>query len=161
MDIITVESTTNVCIFGLGIAVLAYVVYKGGTFIEQKFDESDRLEREALVMGIESRVLPEHLEKALELEEERRECIQNLHLLYKQMNQANKKRNKTLYLELHNAYQKQSIRDLEISKQLSAMYFKKQKSDREAERTEVFRVADRLEKVGGRKEVVERIRKNA
>ncbi|AIM28472.1 hypothetical protein DF16_orf00056 [Bacillus thuringiensis serovar kurstaki str. YBT-1520] len=41
------------------------------------------------------------------------------------------------------------------------MYFKKQKSDREAERAEVFRVADRLEKVGGRKEVVERIRKNA
>ncbi|EXY06157.1 hypothetical protein BF15_24835 [Bacillus thuringiensis] len=112
-------------------------------------------------MGIESRVLPEHLEKALELEEERRECIQNLHLLYKQMNQANKESNKTLYLELNNAYQKQSIRDLEISKQLSAMYFKKQKSDREAERTEVFRVADHLEKVGGRKEVVERIRKNA
>ncbi|MEB8661048.1 hypothetical protein P4H14_27630, partial [Bacillus cereus] len=98
------------------------------------------------MMGIESRVLPEHLEKALELEEERRECIQNLHLLYKQMNQANKESNKTLYLELHNAYQKQSIRDLEISKQLSAMYFKKQKSDREAERTEVFRIADRLEK---------------
>ncbi|MDR5045802.1 hypothetical protein GH876_12040 [Bacillus thuringiensis] len=113
------------------------------------------------MMGIESRVIPEHLEKALELEEERRECIQNLHLLYKQMNQANKESNKTLYLELHNAYQKQSIRDLEISKQLSAMYFKKQKSDREAERKEAFRVADHLEKVGGRKEVVERIRKNA
>ena len=43
------------------------------------------------MMKIESRVLPEHLEKALELEEERRECIQNLHLLYKQMEQANRK----------------------------------------------------------------------
>ncbi|OIX29780.1 hypothetical protein [Bacillus thuringiensis] len=56
MDITTVESTTNVCIFGLGIVILAYGVYKGGTFIERKFDESDRLEREALKMGIESRV---------------------------------------------------------------------------------------------------------
>ncbi|PEB56219.1 hypothetical protein CON65_15785 [Bacillus pseudomycoides] len=46
MDITTVESTTNVCIFGLGFAVLMYGLYKGGTFIEQKFDESDRLERE-------------------------------------------------------------------------------------------------------------------
>ncbi|AND06618.1 TPA: hypothetical protein ACQ75Q_001452 [Bacillus thuringiensis] len=51
MDIITVESTTNVCIFGLGIAVLAYGVYKGGTFIERKFDESDRLEKERLNNG--------------------------------------------------------------------------------------------------------------
>ncbi|WP_000355711.1 hypothetical protein [Bacillus cereus] len=51
MDITTVESTTNVCIFGLGIVILAYGVYKGGTFIEQKFDESDRLEREALNNG--------------------------------------------------------------------------------------------------------------
>ncbi|UIJ66115.1 hypothetical protein LW858_25170 [Bacillus cereus] len=48
MDIITVESTTNVCIFGLGIAILAYGVYKGGTFIERKFDESDRLESDRL-----------------------------------------------------------------------------------------------------------------
>ena len=54
------------------------------------------------------------------------------------MEQANRESNKTLYLELHNAYQKQSIRDLEVSKQLSAMYFKKQKSDRDAERAEVF-----------------------
>ncbi|HDR4485733.1 TPA: hypothetical protein QCX15_000429, partial [Bacillus cereus] len=51
MDITTVESTTNVCIFGLGIVILAYGVYKGGTFIERKFDESDRLEREALNDG--------------------------------------------------------------------------------------------------------------
>lgn len=51
MDIITVESTTNICIFGLGFAVLMYGMYKGGTFIEQKFDESDRLERERLNNG--------------------------------------------------------------------------------------------------------------
>ncbi|MCQ6370163.1 hypothetical protein NPM09_15680 [Bacillus cereus] len=51
MDITTVESTTNVCIFGLGIVIFAYGVYKGGTFIERKFDESDRLEREALDDG--------------------------------------------------------------------------------------------------------------
>ena len=51
MDIIAVESTTNVCIFGLGIVILAYGIYKGGTFIEQKFDESDRLERERLNNG--------------------------------------------------------------------------------------------------------------
>ena len=41
MDITTVESTTNVCIFGLGIAVFAYGLYKGGTFIERKLNESD------------------------------------------------------------------------------------------------------------------------
>ncbi|MCC1486727.1 hypothetical protein ACWOMK_02085 [Bacillus thuringiensis] len=51
MDIITVESTTNVCIFGLGFAVLMYGIYKGGTFIERKFDESDRREREVLNNG--------------------------------------------------------------------------------------------------------------
>ena len=115
------------------------------------------IEREALDDGNRKPSSSGTSRKGLELEEERRECIQNLHLLYKQMNQANKERNKTLYLELHNAYQKQSIRDLEISKQLSAMYFKKQKSDREAQR---FFVQHRLEKVGGRKEVVERICNN-
>ncbi|PEW64480.1 hypothetical protein CN448_26975 [Bacillus cereus] len=51
MDMITVESTTNVCIFGLGFAVLMYGLYKGGTFIERKLDESDRLERERLKNG--------------------------------------------------------------------------------------------------------------
>ncbi|HDR7393853.1 TPA: hypothetical protein QCX23_001056 [Bacillus toyonensis] len=51
MDITEVESVKNVCIFGLGFAVLMYGLYKGGTFIERKFDESDRLERERLNDG--------------------------------------------------------------------------------------------------------------
>ncbi|EJR53684.1 hypothetical protein IIO_05930, partial [Bacillus cereus VD115] len=41
-------------------------------------------------MGTESRVLPEHLIMASELEKERKECIQNRQLLYKQMEQANR-----------------------------------------------------------------------
>lgn len=156
-----VESTTNVCIFGLGIAILAYGIYKGGTFIEQKFDESDRLERERLKMGTESRVLPEHLAKAVELEKERKECIQNRQLLYKQMEQANRNGDKVAYVELHDLYQKQNSRDLEISRELSAMYFKKMKSDSSKKDETVLDVADRLEEVGGRKEVVEAIRRNA
>ena len=121
MDITTVESTTNVCIFGLGIVILAYGVYKGGTFIELNLMKVIA-KREALDDGNRKPSSSEHLGKALELEEERRECIQNLHLLYKQMNQANKERNKTLYLELHNAYQKQSIRDLEIKTVISYVF---------------------------------------
>nr|WP_283790470.1 hypothetical protein [Bacillus sp. LS15-K4] len=46
MYITEVESVRNVCIFGLGFAVFMYGLYKGGTFIERKLDESDRLERE-------------------------------------------------------------------------------------------------------------------
>ncbi|MED1406487.1 hypothetical protein ACQVPC_21635 [Bacillus mycoides] len=137
MDIITVESTTNVCIFGLGVTLLIYGLYKGGTFIERKFDESDRLERE------------------------RKECIQNRTLLYKQMEQVDRKGDKIAYFELHDLYQKQNRRDLEISKELSAMYFKKMKNDSSKERKQVLDVADRLEKVGGRKEVVNSIRRNS
>ncbi|MCM3223356.1 hypothetical protein M3644_26760 [Bacillus cereus] len=56
MDILLVESTTNVCIFGLGIGVFALVVYKTGSFIERKFDEADRLEeRERNEQGIHVR----------------------------------------------------------------------------------------------------------
>ena len=51
MDISLVENTTNVCFFGLGFAVFMYGLYKGGTFIEQKFDESDRRERVVLNSG--------------------------------------------------------------------------------------------------------------
>ncbi|PFE05072.1 hypothetical protein COE15_06855 [Bacillus cereus] len=51
MDVTTIESTKNVCIFGIGFAVFMYGLYKGGTFIERKFDESDRLEREVLNSG--------------------------------------------------------------------------------------------------------------
>ncbi|PGB64708.1 hypothetical protein COM15_25990 [Bacillus wiedmannii] len=51
MDIAIVESTTNVCIFGLGFAVIMYGIYRVGTFIERKFDESDRLESEVLNSG--------------------------------------------------------------------------------------------------------------
>ncbi|PGC41460.1 hypothetical protein COM18_11090 [Bacillus pseudomycoides] len=51
MDISLVENTTNVCLFGLGFAVFMYGIYKGGTFIERKFDESDRLEREGMQNG--------------------------------------------------------------------------------------------------------------
>jgi len=161
MYIVLVENTTNVCIFGLGIAVLMYGLYKGGAFIERKFDESDRREREVLTMGTEKRVLPEHLEKAMKLEEERRESIQNQQLLYKQMEQANRNGDKHVYCELHALYQKQSERYLEISKDLSAMYFKKLKKDSSKERKAVLDAADRLEEVGGRKEVVEVIRRNA
>lgn len=161
MDITAVESTTNVCIFGLGIAISAYGLYKGGTFIERKFDESDRREREVLTMGIKTRVLPEHLEKAMKLEDERRESIQNQQLLYKQMEQANRNGDKNVYVELNDLYKKQTGRYLEISKELSAMYFKKMKNDSSKESKDVLDVADRLEAVGGRKEVVEAIRKNA
>ncbi|MDM5430280.1 hypothetical protein [Bacillus mycoides] len=51
MDITEVESVKNVCIFGLGFAVFMYGLYKGCTFIERKFDESDRREREVLNSG--------------------------------------------------------------------------------------------------------------
>ncbi|MED1406951.1 hypothetical protein P4U07_30160 [Bacillus mycoides] len=112
-------------------------------------------------MGTESRVLPEHLEKAAELEKERKECIQNRHLLYKQMEKANRNGDKITYVELHDLYQKQNRRDSEISKELSVMYFKKMKSDSSTERKDVLDVANRLEAVGGRKEVVEAIRRNA
>ncbi|PFR65874.1 hypothetical protein COK29_26735, partial [Bacillus cereus] len=88
MNIVLVENTTNVCIFGLGIATLMYGLYKGGTFIERKLDESDRLERERMQMSIEERVLPKHIKAATELENERRECVQNQQILYKQMEQA-------------------------------------------------------------------------
>ncbi|MBJ8128931.1 hypothetical protein [Bacillus cereus group sp. N3] len=108
-------------------------------------------------MGTENRVLPKDLEKAMELEEERRECMRNQQLLYKQMEQENK----NAYVELHALYQKQIKRDLEISKELSAMYFKKMKKDSSKESKDVLDVADRLEAVGGRKEVVEVIRRNA
>ncbi|MBT2577451.1 hypothetical protein J7E43_08510 [Bacillus sp. ISL-8] len=112
-------------------------------------------------MGTESRVLPEHLEKAVGLEKERKECIQNRTLLYKQMEQVNGKGDKMAYFELHDLYQKQNSRDLEISKELSAMYFKKMKNDSSKERNQVLEVADRLEKAGGRKEVVDSIRRNS
>lgn len=46
MDIVMVESTTNVCIFGLGITLLALVVYKTGSFIDRNFDEADQLEEQ-------------------------------------------------------------------------------------------------------------------
>lgn len=111
-------------------------------------------------MGTESRVLPEHLEKATELEKERKECMQNRTLLYKQMEQVNRKGYEIAYFELHDLYQKQNRRDLEISKELSAMYFKKMKNDSSKEKKQVLDVAERLEKVGGRKEVVDRIRRN-
>lgn len=112
-------------------------------------------------MGTENRVLPKHLEKATELEEERRECMRNQQLLYKQMEQENRDGNKSVYIELHALYQKQIKRDLEISKELSAMYFKKMRNDSSQESKDVLEVADRLEAVGGRKEVVEVIRSNA
>lgn len=112
-------------------------------------------------MGTESRVLPEHLGKAMGLEEERRECIQNQQLLYKQMEQEDRNGDKNAYFELHALYQKQIRRDLEISKELSAMYFKKMKNDSSKESKDVLGIADRLEAVGGRKEVVEAIRRNA
>lgn len=50
---------------------------------------------------------------------------------------------------------------VEKSKELSAMYFKKLKNDSSRESKDVLDVADRLEAVGGRKEVVEAIRRNA
>ncbi|MEI4618051.1 hypothetical protein [Bacillus cereus] len=40
------------------------------------------------------------------------------------------------------------------------MYFKKIKNDSSKERKQVLEVAERLEAVGGRKEVVDRIRRN-
>ncbi|PFE05071.1 hypothetical protein COE15_06850 [Bacillus cereus] len=112
-------------------------------------------------MGTKNRVLPEHLEKAMELEEERRECLQNQQLLYKQMKQANRNGDKNAYFELHALYQKQIRRDLERSKELSAMYFKKIKNDSSEERKKILDVADRLEEAGGRQEVVDSIRRNA
>ncbi|PEM89492.1 hypothetical protein CN629_21800 [Bacillus toyonensis] len=51
MDITEVESVKNVCIFGFGFAVFMYGLYKGGTFIERKLDESDPLERGVLNNG--------------------------------------------------------------------------------------------------------------
>ena len=77
------------------------------------------------------------------------------------MEQANRNGDKIAYFELHDLYRKQSRRDLEISQELSAMYFKKIKNDSSKERKQVLEVANRLEKVGGRKEVVEVIRRNS
>ncbi|OIX29781.1 hypothetical protein BMT17_06455 [Bacillus thuringiensis serovar kurstaki] len=59
------------------------------------------------------------------------------------MNQANKERNKTLYLELHNAYQKQGIRDLEIQNSYQLCILRNRKVIVK-QKTEVFRVADLL-----------------
>ncbi|WP_144499272.1 hypothetical protein [Bacillus sp. FDAARGOS_235] len=112
-------------------------------------------------MGTENRVLPKYLERAMELEEGRRECIHSQRILYKQMEQENRNGNNNAYIELHALYQKQIKRDLEISEELSAMYFKKMKNDASKESEDVLDVADRLEAVGGRKEVVEAIRRNA
>ncbi len=42
MDIVLVESTSAVCIFGLGLGLLALATYKGGSFIERKLDEAER-----------------------------------------------------------------------------------------------------------------------
>jgi len=116
-------------------------------------------------LSLESRVLPEHLEAAEKLGKELRECIQNQDILYKQMERANKDRNQIAYVELHELHRKKVMRELEISKELSAMYYKKMKHDREQEREQeresVLDVAKRLEDVGGKKEVVEQIRKNA
>lgn len=112
-------------------------------------------------MGTENRVLPEHLVKAMELEEERRKCMHSQQVLYKQMEQENRNGNNNAYIELHALYQKQIKRDLEISEELSVMYFKKMKNDSSKESKNVLDVAERLEAVGGRKEVVEAIRRNA
>ncbi|MGN4653274.1 hypothetical protein ACTFOV_25385 [Bacillus cereus group sp. MYBK79-2] len=46
MDIVMVESTSAVCIFGLGIAITAFAIYKIGSFIERKLDEAEQLEKE-------------------------------------------------------------------------------------------------------------------
>lgn len=52
MDISLVENTNAVCIFGLGIVLLAFTVYKGGSFIERKLDEAEReQEREVNASG--------------------------------------------------------------------------------------------------------------
>lgn len=52
MDIVLVESTSAVCIFGLGLGLLALAVYKGGSFIERKLDEAERKqEQEVNVIG--------------------------------------------------------------------------------------------------------------
>ncbi|MCP1285360.1 hypothetical protein NK358_27455 [Bacillus sp. S0635] len=116
-------------------------------------------------MSLESRVLPEHLEVAEKLGKELRECIQNQDILYKQMERANKERNQIAYVELHELHRKKVMRELEISKELSTMYFEKMKCDRDPERylevKNVLDVAKRLEDVGGKIEVVEQIRKNA
>ncbi|MGN4653273.1 hypothetical protein ACTFOV_25380 [Bacillus cereus group sp. MYBK79-2] len=81
------------------------------------------------------------------------------------MERANKDRNQIAYVELHELHRKKVMRELDISKELSAMYYKKMKRDREKkreqERESVLDVAKRLEDVGGKKEVVEQIRKNA
>ncbi|MRB61478.1 hypothetical protein GH880_28845 [Bacillus thuringiensis] len=52
MDISIVESTSAVCIFGLGIVIAALALYKVGGFIERKFDESEQLEREVNTIEI-------------------------------------------------------------------------------------------------------------
>lgn len=110
---------------------------------------------------MERRVLPEHLSAAEKLGKELRECLQNQDILYKQMERANGSCDKNLYVELHELHRKQVMRELDISKELSAMYYKKLKRDREQEKANVLDVAKRLEDVGGNKEVVEHIRKNA
>ncbi|WP_242291360.1 hypothetical protein [Bacillus cereus group sp. BfR-BA-01356] len=52
MDIVLVESTSAVCIFGLGLGLLALAAYKGGSYIERKLDAADRKqEQEVNVIG--------------------------------------------------------------------------------------------------------------
>ncbi|HDR7795347.1 TPA: hypothetical protein QCY19_004018 [Bacillus luti] len=51
MDIVLVESTSAVCIFGLGIGITAFALYKGGSFIEKKLDEAEQLEKEVNIIG--------------------------------------------------------------------------------------------------------------
>ncbi|MED2985421.1 hypothetical protein P4311_29295 [Bacillus thuringiensis] len=85
-------------------------------------------------MRLENRVLPEDISKAEKLGKELRECLQNQDILYKQMEKANKECNKIFYVEFHELHKKQVMRELEISKELSAMYYKKMKHDWEQER---------------------------
>lgn len=52
MNIVLVESTSAVCIFGLGIALLALAAHKVGSFIERKLDEAERKqEQEVNISG--------------------------------------------------------------------------------------------------------------
>ncbi|TKI43447.1 hypothetical protein [Bacillus mycoides] len=110
-------------------------------------------------MGLADRVLPEHIQRAGDLEKQLREYMQNQKMLEQQSNRAMNNREVTTALELKELSSKQKEEAAIAEKELIELYKERQKRDQE--RKNVLDVADHLEAQGGNPAVVERIRKNA
>ncbi|EJR24604.1 hypothetical protein [Bacillus cereus] len=110
-------------------------------------------------MGLANRVLPEHVQRAGDLEKQLREYMQNQKMLEQQSNRAMSNREVTTALELKELSSKQKEEAAVAEKELIGLYKERQK--RNQERKDVLEVANHLESLGGNPKVVEQIRKNA